>query len=104
MSDYRFGLDDYRLNYYPREAANEDYGVDWDKVERVEIEWVDFIRERTCKMKRSFTEPSRLDFMQEYECGACGEYGYMQIACDGDGLNYCPNCGAKVQEMRGDAE
>ena len=42
MSDYRFG-DDYKLSIYPKEAMGYD-GLDMDKVESVEIEWVDFIR------------------------------------------------------------
>ena len=46
MSDYRFGCDDYSLNIYPKEAFLPDGGFDIDKVERVEIEWVDFIREK----------------------------------------------------------
>lgn len=49
-----------------------------------------------CEMERSFIEPRRLDFMQEYLCSECGEYSYMQIACDGDGINYCSICGARA--------
>ena len=44
MSNFRFGLDGYGLNYYPSEASDGDGSVDWDKVESVEIEFVDFIR------------------------------------------------------------
>ena len=54
--------------------------------------------ERTCHMEPSFVEPSILNFMQEYLCLSCKEYSYMQIAVDGDRLNYCPSCGAKVVE------
>ena len=42
MSDYRFG-DDYKLSIYPKEAMGYG-GLDMDKVESVEIEWVDFVR------------------------------------------------------------
>jgi hypothetical protein len=43
MSDYRFG-DDYKLSIYPKEAMDCWGEIDIDKVEAVEIEWVDFIR------------------------------------------------------------
>ena len=56
-----------------------------------------FERVCECEMEPSFIEPSRLDFMQEYLCSECGEYSYMLIACDGDGVNYCSKCGAKVK-------
>lgn len=47
MSNYHFG-DDYDLNYYPCEASDGMGGVDWDKVERVEIECDMYVKERTC--------------------------------------------------------
>lgn len=43
MSDYRFG-DDYRLNIYPKDAMDCWGEIDMDKVEAVEIDWVDFVR------------------------------------------------------------
>ncbi len=43
MSDYRFG-DDYKLSIYPKDAMDGCGGIDMNKVEAVEIEWVDFIR------------------------------------------------------------
>ena len=43
MSDYRFG-DDYKLSIYPKDAMNGWGEIDMNKVETVEIEWVDFIR------------------------------------------------------------
>ena len=67
--------------------TDEDYNILLDELG---------VSERTCHMEESFIEPSRLDFMQEYLCSECGEYSYMQIACEGDGLSYCPNCGARV--------
>lgn len=45
MSDFRFGLDDYRLNYYPKDAVDDMGDVDWKKVESVEIDWQTFVRE-----------------------------------------------------------
>lgn len=44
MSDYRFGVEDYRLNYRPHEVMDKDGYIDWGKVEAVEIDRVDFIR------------------------------------------------------------
>ena len=46
MSDFRFGVDDYGLDYYPHDVCNEDGLIDWDKVESVEIDWVTFVRKR----------------------------------------------------------
>ena len=46
MSDFRFGADDYGLDYYPHDVCNEDGLIDWDKVESVEIDWVTFVRKR----------------------------------------------------------
>ena len=85
MSNFRFGADDYKLNYYPPEASDGIGGVDWDKVESVEIEFDVYVKERTCHKVIP-------DEMEGYvfcsECGAeIGEYGYP---------NYCPNCGCKV--------
>lgn len=97
MSNYHFG-DDYDLNYYPLEASDGMGGVDWDKVERVEIEFDMYVKERTCENVGEET-----DFSCS-ECGArlyieiCGDY--TMILEDGKTLvtmpNYCPNCGAKV--------
>ena len=58
-----------------------------------------YIPERTCRMERSFTEPSTLDHMQEFMCSVCGEYAFLQVLDERDRLNYCPNCGAKVVEQ-----
>ena len=91
MSDYRFGLDDYSLNYYPKEAANEDYGVDWDKVESVEIEWIDFVRERTCELRKASWDDGTCTWGV-----ICSECGYRHEHESGVCWNYCPNCGAKV--------
>lgn len=43
MSDYRFG-GDYKLSIYPKDAMDGWGEIDMNKVEAVEIEWVDFIR------------------------------------------------------------
>lgn len=85
MSNFRFGADDYKLSYYPPEASDGIGGVDWDKVESVEIEFDVYVKERTCHKVIP-------DEMEGYvfcsECGAeIGEYGYP---------NYCPICGCKV--------
>lgn len=70
--------------------------VDYSKAAALDVNGVRFERVRKCEMEESFIEPKRLDFMQEYRCSECEEYGYMQIACDGDAPSYCQNCGAKV--------
>ena len=66
------------------------------EVDYVTVDGERYERVSECEMEPSFIEPSRLDFMQEYLCSECGEYSYMQIACDGDGVNYCSTCGAKA--------
>lgn len=83
MSNFHFGDDDYDLNYYPPEASDGMGGVDWDKVELVEIEWVNYVKERTCGLRSRFTG------MYCYECSECGR----GMKSD---WSYCPNCGAKV--------
>ena len=87
MSDFRFGADDYRLDYYPHDAR-DDYGcLDWENVERVEIDWVTFARERTTtrdgKFKTKYGRKVPL-------CECCG------YAIGDERYNYCPKCGAKV--------
>lgn len=85
MSDYRFGVDDYGLNYYPHDGVyDEQEGIDWSKVERVEIDWVDFVRERTCQ---NADDHKTVWFI----CSVCG---YSQKLSHT--RSYCPNCGAKV--------
>lgn len=86
MSDFRFGIDDYGLDYYPKDAHDGE-SVNWEKVERVEIDWVDFVRERTCRREKHGT---KMDGSPKLRCSLCG-YGI------GDKRwSYCPNCGAKV--------
>lgn len=95
MSEYHFG-DDYDLNYYPPEAYDGMGGVDWDKVERVEIESDVYVKERTCK----FVSSRGPDYPPA--CSACGyELGIYDCEWFEDGTygysgNYCPCCGAKV--------
>lgn len=50
MSDYRFG-DDYKLSIFPKEAMDCWGEIDIDKVEAVEIEWVDFVRKTDDKSR-----------------------------------------------------
>ena len=92
MSDYRFGTDDYKLNIYPKEAFDGCGGFDIDKVERIEIEWVDFYRERECEM----TVLERYDGMDpHYRCSACSYENYEY-----DMPRFCPNCGASVKAVK----
>ena len=90
MSNFHFGVDDYDLNYHPSEAGDGMGGVDWDKVESVEIECDVYVKERTCKP----TEPERcLDGTDcpAWLCSECGELFEL-------GAKFCSNCGAKVVE------
>lgn len=87
MSDFHFGVDDYDLNYYPKEASDGMCGVDWDKVESVEIEYDMYVKERTCHAIAIY---NMHDEWCGDECSACGYEWYE------DEPNYCPNCGAKV--------
>lgn len=87
MSDFRFGIEDYSLDCYPSEAADESGVVDWEKVDCVEIDWVKFVRERTTtrhgKYKTRYGRKVPL-------CECCG------YAIGDDRYNFCPKCGAKV--------
>jgi hypothetical protein len=60
MSDYRFG-DDYRLSIYPKDAIDCWGEIDMDKVEAVEIDFVDFIRKPDDKSRwhELFSTPER---------------------------------------------
>ena len=90
MSNYHFG-DDYDLNYYPPEASDGMGGVDWDKVERVEIEFDVYVKERTCEFKPYKGPISDTDEEGNRRgvCSVCSAYMHEQFC-------YCPNCGARV--------
>lgn len=98
MSNYRFG-DDYKLSYYPPDALDCMGGVDWEKVESVEIEGDVYVKERTCK-------PDESDGW--HKCPECGcVVGYWLLNDDSWTIymddcqipfNACPNCGAKVRD------
>lgn len=49
MSNFRFGANDYKLSYYPPEASDGIGGVDWDKVESVEIEFDEYVKVVRCR-------------------------------------------------------
>lgn len=98
MSDYRFGVDDYGLNYYPHDGVyDEQEGIDWSKVERVEIDWVDFVRERTCHIVKNSRKYVLSDGRELFDDGCSICNGYV-----GDGDNYCSNCGARVKDVDND--
>lgn len=66
MSNFRFGADDYKLSYYPPEASNGIGGVDWDKVESVEIEFDEFVKVVRCRDCVKFSEQE-----PDSEIGTC---------------------------------
>lgn len=84
MSDYRFG-DDYKLSIYPKDAMDCYGEIDMDKVEAVEIEYVDFIRKSEDKSRWAelFGTPERaantvlalqICPMSKDECEECPAY------------------------------
>lgn len=91
MSNFRFGADDYKLNYYPPEASDGIGGVDWDKVESVEIEFDVYVKERTCHIVKNSRKYVLSDGRELFDDGCSICNGYV-----GDGDNYCSNCGARV--------
>ena len=106
MSDYRFGAEDYRLNYRPHEVMDKDGYIDWEKVEAVEIDRVDFIRKPDDKSRwfEMFGTPERAART------ICRQLKHYNICiCDG-----CPvqplnqECDSEydalLEWMRGDAE
>lgn len=90
MSNFRFGADDYKLSYYPPEASDGIGGVDWDKVESVEIEFDVYVKERTCHWEYPQSVNGWVGYMV---CSSCGEKYDETVT---DLANYCPNCGCKV--------
>lgn len=93
MSNFRFGADDYKLSYYPPEASDGIGGVDWDKVESVEIEFDVYVKERTCHIVKNSRKYVLSDGRELFDDGCSICNGYV-----GDGDNYCSNCGARVVE------
>lgn len=108
MSDYRFGAD-YRLNIYPKEAMDCWGEIDIDKVEAVEIEWVDFIRKPDDKSRwfELFGTPERsartswhMLMCKHVDCDECPIKNGCAIATDID----CDDGEAALLEwLRGDA-
>ena len=89
MSDFRFGLDDYGLNYYPPEASDGDDGVDWGKVESVEIEWHSFVKvDEKSRWHELFGTPEKaartMALMCECspECSFCLLQGRAESICE----------------------
>lgn len=74
MSDYRFG-DDYKLSIYPKDAIDCWGEIDMNKVEAVEIEWVDFIRKPDDKSRwfQLFGTPERAARTLAKACGECDD-------------------------------
>lgn len=91
MSNYHFG-DDYDLNYYPQEASDSMGGVDWDKVERVEIEFDVYVKERTCELEPLGAFYVTLNMLDQTEWGVCSNCGTASPI----DATYCCECGAKV--------
>lgn len=94
MSNFRFGFNDYRLNYYPSDATDGMGGVDWDNVKRVEIEHDMYVKERTCEWLYPQGPNGWLGFA---ECSNCG-YRVYEGTIDEREWTCCPNCGAVVKE------
>lgn len=89
MSDYRFGSGDYGLSIYPTEAFDGIGGFDIDMVERVEIEGVGFVRERTCKIIEWYEARDRHEIGNNRVRFSCGDFGTCHD-------KFCPECGARV--------
>lgn len=104
MSDYRFG-GDCRLNIYPKEAIDCWVEIDIDKVEAVEIEWVDFIRKPDDKSRwfQLFGTPERAARTLSEAKGLCNWCDVESCAGDGGECRiYAYD--ALLEWMRGDAE
>ena len=93
MSDFRFGVDDYRLNYYPHDGVHDEQDfIDWSKVECVQIDWETFVRERACEQVLTDCDDGLMPPFTAH-CSVCGtEWGFTP--------KYCHNCGAKVTGTR----
>ena len=89
MSYFVFGFDDYSRTFYPFDATDGMGGVEWNEIERVKIEDISFVRERTTtrsgKFKTKYGAKVPL-------CELCG------YSIGDKRWNFCPKCGAKVVE------
>lgn len=94
MSNFHFGVDDYDLNYYPPEASDGMGGVDWDKVERVEIEGDVYAKERTCELHYGEDD----DGYDGWYCDECGGW-FQTVRRDGHLVKpkHCQECGKAVK-------
>ena len=93
MSDFRFGLDDYGLNYFPIDATDGLGGVEWDEVERVEIEDFDFVRRRTCECDGTISwawNGWTKFYEHELSCG------HVITSTEKEPPKFCEECGAEV--------
>ena len=93
MSNFHFGVDDYDLNYYPPEASDGMGGVDWDKVESVEIECDVYVKKRTCKLEPLSALDVTLNMLSQTEWGTCSECG-CAVPMD---ARFCNECGKAVE-------
>lgn len=106
MSNFRFGLDDYGLDYYPPEASDGDGGVDWGKVEGVEIEWHSFVRlNGKSRWHELFGTPERAARSISNACekdsgehGGCGGCPVVGADCG------CGDYDALLEWLRGESD
>lgn len=55
--------------------------------------------ERTCTMRRKFSEPVSVDHIQEYRCSKCGGFTYARVINEIDEPCYCARCRARVTKV-----
>ena len=108
MSDFRFG-DDYGLNVLTPGAVDCWGGVDWDKVESVEIDCEVYAKERTYEPKWTLQGKTQTQEFWRCECGNCGyEFGvedrqsrpWRVVVGSVDVPNFCPQCGVKQKAVK----
>lgn len=104
MSDYRFG-DDYKLSIYPRDAMDGCGGIDMNKVEAVEIEWVDFIRmpDDRSRWFELFGTPERAARTLAGICESC-KYGDCVTCGVPEWASYLHDYDALLEWLRGESE
>ena len=76
-----------------------DFGFEWDDIAPTRDEFINFLKSRKRANVKEIVygrwiEKEKYTFGVMYDCSICGD----RILDNGHSWNYCPNCGAKMDE------